>query len=108
MDVVVTDHGHFVPRLKPADFTVVEDGKQQKIAAFAMHAPPSTPPKAAPPIKLPPNQYTNYAIAGPERPITIILMDVLNTQVQDQAYTRKQMIEFLSNCPAASAWRCLR
>jgi VWFA-related protein len=99
VDVVVTDHGHFVAGLKPADFVVTEDGKPQKIAAFAMHAVPATPPKPAPPIKLPPNQYTNYAIADPERPITIILMDVLNTQVQDQAYTRKQMIEFLKDLP---------
>jgi VWFA-related protein len=101
VDVVVTDHsGHFVPGLKPADFTVLEDGKPQKVVAFAMHAAPAVPPKPAAPIKLPPNQYTNYAIADPERPITIVLMDVLNTQVQDQAYTRKQMIEFLKELPS--------
>src|SRR6266571_3534369 len=37
--------------------------------------------------------------ADPERPLTIVLMDVLNTQVQDQAYTRKQMIGFLKELP---------
>lgn len=100
VDVVVTDHnGHFVPGLKPADFAVLEDGKPQKVVAFGMHAAPSVPPKPAAPIKLPPNQYTNYAIADPERPLTIVLMDVLNTQVQDQAYTRKQMIQFLKELP---------
>lgn len=100
VDVVVTDHsGHFIPGLKPGDFTVLEDGKAQKIQAFGAHLPPTTPAKPAPPIKLPPNQYTNYQIADPEHPITIVLMDVLNTQVQDQAYTRKQMIAFLKDLP---------
>src|SRR6266567_2195666 len=68
VDVVVTDHnGHFVPGLKPADFAVLEDGKPQKVVAFAMHAAPAVPPKPAAPIKLPPNQYTNYAIADHDR-----------------------------------------
>lgn len=100
LDVVIVDHGgHFVPGLKPADFTILEDAKPQKIAAFAVHAVLATPPPPAPPIKLPPNQYTNYQIADPQRPITVVLMDVLNTQVQDQTYTRKQMIEFLKALP---------
>jgi len=100
VDVVVTDHhGDFIPGLKPGDFTVLEDGKPQKIAAFGMHAAPAVQPKLAPPLQLPSHLYTNYQIADPSRPITIVLMDVLNTQVQDQAYTRKQMIEFLKQLP---------
>src|SRR5438270_8993166 len=101
VDVVVTDHsGHFVAGLKPGDFTIVEDGKPQKIVAFGMHAASLIPATPAPKINLPPNQYTNYAIADPQRPITIVLMDTLNTVVQDQAYTRKQMIEFLKALPS--------
>lgn len=99
LDVVIVDHGHFVPGLKPADFTILEDGKPQKIVAFAVHQASAAPPSPAPKFKLPPNQYTNYQIADPQRPITVVLMDVLNTQVQDQAYTRKQMIEFLKALP---------
>ena len=101
VDVVVADHGgHFVPGLKAADFTVLEDGKPQKISAFAVHAKPVVAAKPAPRIQTSPILYTNYSIADPERPITIVLMDLLNTQVQDQAYTRKQMIEFLKSLPA--------
>lgn len=101
VDVVVDDHsGHFVAGLKPGDFTILEDGKPQKIVAFGMHAASLIPAKPAPKITLPPNQYTNYAIADPDRPITIVLMDVLNTVVQDQAYAHKQMIEFLKALPA--------
>jgi VWFA-related protein len=101
LDVVIVDHrGHFIPGLKPADFTIFEDGKPQKIAAFGVHAVPAVPPTPDSPIKLPPNQYTNYQIADPQRPITIVLMDVLNTQVLDQPYAHRQMIEFLRALPA--------
>ncbi len=100
LDVVIVDHGHFVPGLKPADFTILEDGKPQKIVAFAVHQASAAPSSPAPKFKLPPNQYTNYQVADPQRPITVVLMDVLNTQVQDQAYTRKQMIEFLKSLPS--------
>lgn len=100
VDVVVTDHnGHFISGLKPADFIVLEDNKPQNIAAFGIHTQAAAPASPAPPIKLPPNQYTNYEIADPQRPITIVLMDVLNTDVRDQTYTRKQMIEFLKELP---------
>ena len=100
VDVAVTNHhGNFISGLKPGDFTVLEDGKPQKIAAFGIHTAPAVQPKLAPPIQLPPHLYTNYQIADPSRPITIVLMDMLNTQVQDQAYTRKQMIEFLKDLP---------
>lgn len=100
VDVVVTDHsGHFIAGLKPSSFTILEDNKLQNIAAFSIHAQPEKTPPPAQPITLPPHQYTNYQIADPERPITIVLMDVLNTDVHDQAYTRKQMVEFLKQLP---------
>jgi VWFA-related protein len=100
VDVVVMDHhGNFIPGLKPGDFAVLEDGKPQKIAAFGMHAAPAVQPKLAPPIQLPPHLYTNYQIADPDRPITIVLLDLLNTETPDQAYTKKQMIDFLKNLP---------
>src|SRR5260370_23213299 len=100
VDVVVTDrNGHVVPGLETADFAVLEDGTPQKVVAFAMHAAPAVPPKPAAPIKFSPNQYTNYAIANPKRPLTIVLLDVLNTKVQDQRYTRKQILQFLKELP---------
>lgn len=100
LDVVVSDHnGHFIGGLKPDDFAVFEDGKPQKIVAMTPYFQHPTPTKPSAPMKLPPNQYTNYEIADSSVPVTIVLMDVLNTQVQDQAYARKQMIEFLKNLP---------
>lgn len=100
VDVVVRDHhGQFIPGLKPDAFTILEDGKPQKLVAMSMHAQSATPAAPAAPLKLPPNQYTNYTVADPDRPLTIVLLDLLNTQAIDQAYARKQMIEFLRALP---------
>ncbi len=100
VDVVVRDHGRqFMAGLKPNAFTILEDGKPQKIVAMTMHAQAATPAAPAAPLKLPPNQYTNYTVADPDRPLTLVLLDLLNTHAIDQAYARKQMIEFLRALP---------
>jgi VWFA-related protein len=102
LDVIVTDkHGEFIPGLQAADFTVLEDNKPQKISAFAAQAPAATPAKSYPPIELPAHQYTNFAFIKPEtdRPVTVVLMDMLNTAGMDRANARKQMIKFLEKLP---------
>jgi VWFA-related protein len=102
LDVIVTDHhGNFVPGLKASDFTVLEDNKPQKISAFAAQIAPTAPVKSSPPLVLPPHQYANFTEIRPQadRPVTVILMDMLNTAGIDQAYARKQMIHFLENLP---------
>jgi VWFA-related protein len=102
VDVIVTDHhGQFIPGLQAGDFTVLEDNKPQKITAFAVQAPAATPAKSYPPLELPPHQYTNFTFVKPEadRPITIVLMDMLNTEGMDQAEARKQMIQFVEKLP---------
>lgn len=102
LDVVVTDrHGQFIPGLKASDFTVLEDNKPQKVSAFAAQIAPTAPTKPYPPLVLPPHQYTNFTHIQPQadRPVTVILMDMLNTTGQDQAYARKQMIHFLEKLP---------
>jgi len=99
VDVVVTSKkGEFVRDLKAPDFTVLEDGKPQRVTAFAAHAS-SESASAAPPIQLPPHQFTNYNAPAPEHPITVILLDMLNTQIVDRAYARQQMLKFLSSLP---------
>lgn len=100
VDVVVTDrNGQFVPNLKADSFKVLEDGKQQKIASFTVHKTPA--PGAAPALKLPPHQYANFLNVAEQadRPVTIVLLDMLNTSGTDQSYARKQMIEFLKSLP---------
>ena len=102
LDVVVTDHhGAFVPGLKAEDFTVLEDTKAQKVSAFSVHVIPATPKQANPSLQLPPHQYANFTSVAQQsdRPVTIVLLDMLNTSGQDQQFSRKQMIKFLQGLP---------
>jgi VWFA-related protein len=102
LDVIVTDHyGKFVPDLKASDFTVLEDKQPQKISAFAMQVPPPAAVKPYPPLNLPPHVYTNFTSIKPtaDRPVTVVLMDMLNTTGMDQSYARKQMVKFLEKLP---------
>jgi len=92
VDVVVTDkQGKAVPNLHADDFIVEENGKQQKIASIS--SPAEKPP--APP-ELPPGIYSNKPqYRSPGGPITLMLLNALNTPFTDQAYARRQMLEFV-------------
>jgi VWFA-related protein len=100
VDVVVTGKkGEFIRGLKPGDFTLLEDGKPQRISAFSAHLE-SGPAAPAPEVQLPPHQYTNFAAAPPDHPITIVLLDMLNTQFTDRTYARLEMLKFLASMPS--------
>jgi len=91
VDVVVTDKkGHPVAGLHPDDFEIEENGKAQKIASFNMpHETTSAPP-------LPPGFYSNRAeYRSPGGPVTVMLLDVINTAFSDQSYARRQMLNFV-------------
>ena len=101
VDVVVAEHrGAFVPNLQPTDFTLLEDGKPQTILGFAIHTTPPTS-KDHPALQLPPHQYSTFTFVTqePDRPVTIVLLDMLNTSGQGQQYARKQMLQFLKGLP---------
>jgi len=102
LDVVVSDHhGAFVPDLKARDFTVLEDGKPQMVSGFVVHITPAAPRQFGSPLKLPPHQFSNFTRVPEQtdRPVTVVLLDMLNTGGQDQQYARKQMIQFLKGLP---------
>jgi VWFA-related protein len=93
VDVVVTDkQGKPVPGLHAEDFAVEENGKTQKISSLV--TPAENAPHAA--AQLPPGIYSNrpqYRSTG--GPITVMLLDALNTAFSDQAYARGQMLRFV-------------
>ncbi len=92
VDVVVTDkQGKAVPGLHPEDFVVEENGKAQKIASLTM--PAENAPHA--PTQLPPGIYSNRPQYRASGPITVMLLDALNTPFSDQAYARGQMLRFV-------------
>jgi VWFA-related protein len=92
VDVVVTDkQGKAIPNLHPEDFVLEENGKAQKIASL------STPAERLPAAAvLPPGIYSNRPqYRSPGGPITLMLLDALNTEFTDQAYARSQMLAFV-------------
>ncbi len=96
-DVVVTDKsGQRVKNLTKDDFTILENGKPQKIAAFSFESAgfDKNPPKLPP---LPEHVYTNRPqYNSPSGPLTIILLDGINTALGDQGYARSQMLKYLA------------
>src|SRR5437764_10984199 len=92
IDVVVTDkQGKPISGLRAEDFTLEEKGKAQKIASFTIASEPAAAPEA-----LPPGIYTNRAqYRSPGGPVTVVLLDALNTAFKDQAYARQQMLKFV-------------
>ncbi len=93
VDAVVTDkQGKPIPGLRPEDFVVEENGKAQKVASLTTSAE-SVPPLGG---ALPPGIYSNEPqYRSPGRPITVMLLDAVNTPFSDQAYARRQMIAFV-------------
>src|SRR5450631_2094943 len=86
VDVVVTDgHGHPVTGLQKSDFTLLENGKPQMLKIVEEHVPLVVLP-AAPEVKLPPNQYSNFPAQQRDSSINVILMDFLNTTLTDQMF----------------------
>ena len=91
VDVVVTDkHGSSVPGLHPEDFALEENGKEQKIVALSVPMAPTAAPTLAPGI------YSNRPqFRSPGGPITVMLLDAINTEFSDQGYARRQMLSFV-------------
>ncbi|MBT9332794.1 VWA domain-containing protein [Paracidobacterium acidisoli] len=99
VDVSVSD-GHGVPvhGLKQADFSVLENGRQQTIRNFDEHAAPAEAapgqPAAIPP--LPPHVYTNFTPVPEDAPLNVLLVDTLNTPADRQAHVRQQLLSFFA------------
>ena len=96
IDVVVTDaSSHPVKGLNQSDFSITEDGKEQKLALFSFH---SVEAKASvSQVQLPPHVATNRPEFRRTRGVPLVLLlDGINTPVESQMLVRKQMIDFLA------------
>jgi VWFA-related protein len=94
--VLVTDKsGAHITGLKKEDFTVLENGAEQKIAAFDEII--SDPHRYPRPKNPNPNEFSN-SVAGPvsNRRVTLMVLDLLNTRFMDQAYARQDLLKYLS------------
>ena len=97
VDVVVTrENGEPVTALDKDDFKVMEDGKPQTIDFFEEHTARTLPPGATPPLpQMPPNVYANVPPVPLNDAVNVLLLDSLNTDVQDQSFVHKQIMDFL-------------
>jgi VWFA-related protein len=104
VDAIVTDNrSQPVPKLKPSDFTVLEDGKPQKIAFFSFESTAVEKPKPTlPPLRS--GVYTNYPDYHPhDGPLVIMLMDSLNTPIAQTIFVRQQILKYLNDPKAVRA-----
>lgn len=100
VDVVARDSkGAPVTDLKQEDFTVVEDGKEQKVRIFSFQHPETAPVQATPSPARAANIVDNLPHFRPGRALNVILMDAINTGSANQMYMRDAMIRFLEKVP---------
>src|SRR5258708_5632820 len=102
VDVVVRgSDGKPVQGLREKDFSVSEDGHQQRVLSFDVHAFDSGSiaiPANAP--ALPPNVYVNVPKQPEKGPLFILLLDMANTEeLTDQIIARQQALKFIGSKP---------
>ena len=105
VDVVASDKkGSPVNDLKPQDFTVQEEGTEQRVQIFSFHQPGAPAEVSADPFaapgKLPPRVYTNVPQYKTGGALNVVLLDALNSNMLDQAAMRDAMISFLEKIPS--------
>ena len=94
--VAVDERGAPVLDLKEEDFTVLEDGKPQKISSFRLLQPVKTVQTAK---SLPPGTVTN-APQYSGSSLNVILLDTANAEFTSHVYAQDMLIKYLASNPA--------
>ena len=99
VEVLVTDHDKPVHGLERNRFHVFEDGHEQAVASFDEHQPPAADTAGSIPMMkpaaLPPHTYTNLPEYPDAGAVNVLLLDGLNTPLNDQMNVRLKMIGYL-------------
>jgi VWFA-related protein len=94
LDVVVTvKNGRPVQGLREEDFRVSEDGHPQRVTTFEEHTGARSLDIKLP--ELPPSVFTNMLPIKPGESVTVLVLDSLNTPLDDQNNVRLQMLKYL-------------
>jgi len=94
LDVVVTGKGGQIRNdLKQGDFRIAEDGVPQTILHFEPPADHELP--AGPSIQ----STSELEKRAPQAPVTVVVLDELNTRFQDMAYARYALKKYLNAQP---------
>ncbi len=103
VDVVVTDNNDQpVKGLRQQDFGVFENNRPQEIRSFEVHDEAAGTATSTRP-NLPPNTFTNAGSSEP-RALNVVLLDQLNTSIQDQALALHELNTFLMHKPGDTAF----
>jgi len=79
--------------LAKADFTLLENGAERKIAVFEEIKTSAVRQQRQ---ALPAGEFSNYLVNEPApRRVTLIVMDSINTQFADRSYAREHILKFL-------------
>src|SRR5580692_7685225 len=91
---LVTDtSGNHITGLKQEDFTVLENGAEQKLATFEEIT--SDPHRLSRPKN--PNEFNNALAGGTSaRRVTLIVLDLINTPFLDQVNARTELLKYLT------------
>ena len=94
LDVVVTDEaGQIVPGLGRDDFSLLEDGRPQAIRNFEgleEHRLPAA-------VQI---ESTADLAKAPQTPVTVLVLDELNTAFTDMSYARQALKSYIERQPA--------
>jgi VWFA-related protein len=99
LDVVVTDKkGNQVNNLGKEDFLVIEDKTPQMIESFELPSAHAMPPGQATIV----NSSADLPKIG-QSPVTILVLDEMNTRFEDSAYAREALRHYLQRQPTVLA-----
>lgn len=91
--VVVTDtSGSHIHGLKREDFTLFEEGAEQPIAVFEEIRHHNVPTPRDPTLA---NQFSNVRAESSPGQLTIVVLDMLNTLVEDQVHAKDELVKFV-------------
>ena len=94
VDVVARSKGAPATGLKKEDFTVLDNGKPQKISFFSIR---SAPASGSPSVPLPPGAVSNRTERDDEASAhaTVLLIDQKNTPQATQAFAIQRIVKFV-------------
>jgi VWFA-related protein len=97
VDVVATDEkGAPVTGLKAEDFTVTENGEEQKLADFSFHQPSGSTEAASQSAS---NILSNSPAYTGNSALNVILLDGINTDFSNHAYAQDLLVKYLESNP---------
>jgi VWFA-related protein len=94
VDVVVTEKNQAAMGLEKDRFQIQEDGKDRPLVSFEEHRPAAANARLKP-APLPLHVYSNASLYPAGSAVNVLLLDGLNTPVQDQMRTRQQMVDYM-------------